>query len=273
MSVIRLPVKRLPRLGHLALLGTMMVLMSCADDEMCTSGAYASVDARLDSALWIYRTGDSSVRGRVAGGDESRIRHWMEGGWYTWASRPTVRPYITDLAGQIVVGGRLGHRDTVVYYDVDSVGILPEDRRKAGIRLQLRSTLESPGGYYYTAGGPYGVGDSTSTYWNLRGEAECTLPFDAAVEQGASFSCTLRATSSDGLAFHMTLGVVSHGPSEYNCTNQIAEGSSAPMEHGDPRVGSRPFLAMKAGSLPRLVSVRPGCPGGSPLKVGEWKAG
>lgn len=220
MSAFCLSVTRLPRLVHLALLGTMMGLVSCADDEMCTSGAYSSVDARLDSAVWTYRVRDSSVRGRIGGGDESRIRHWLEGGWYTWASRPTVRPYVAELAGQIVVGGRLGHRDTVIYYDIDSVGILPEDRRKAGIRLQLRSTLENSGGYYYS--GVYNGGDSTSTYWNLRGQAECSLPIDASMEQGSSLSCILKATSADGLSFHMTLGVVYHGPSEYECSGVIA---------------------------------------------------
>lgn len=209
------------RLRPLFLGAALMGLTSCADDNMCTSGAYANVDARLDSAVWTYRVRDSSVRGRIAGGDESRIRHWMDGGWYTWPSRPTVRPYVTELAGQIVVGGRLGHRDTAIYYDIDSMGILPEDRRKADFRMQFRSTLENPGGGFYS-GIPDGGGDSTSTYWNLRGQAECSLPIDASLEQESSFSCTFRATSPDGLSFHMTLGVVKHGPREYECSGMIA---------------------------------------------------
>ena len=242
MTLVRLFRSPFPRLGSFVLVAALSGLVSCADDDMCTVDAHASVDARLDSAVWTYRAGDSSLRGRIAGRDESRIRHWIDGGWYTWASRQTARPYVSDLSGQVVVGGRLGHPDTLVYYAVDSMAILSEERRMAGIRLQFRSTIATLGGYH--SYGPYatqGGGDTLSTYWNLRGQAECTVPLDAALGQESSFSCTLRTTSPEGMAFHLTMDVVNHGPSEYNCTNHIAEGLSAPREDEEPRVGSGPI--------------------------------
>lgn len=224
MSLARLFLSPSLPLRPLFLVAALLGLTSCANDNMCSIDAHAAVDARLDSAVWTYRAGDSSLRGRIVGSDESRIRHWIDGGWYTWASRQTARPYISDLSGQVVVGGRLGHPDTLVYYAVDSVAILAEDRRKAGIRLQFRSTLATPGGYY--SYGPYatqGGADSLSTYWNLRGQAECTAPLDAALGQESSFSCSLRATSPEGLAFHLTMDVVNHGPSEYECSGMVVD--------------------------------------------------
>jgi hypothetical protein len=225
MSIFRFPSPCFRHLRHLALVATVMGLMSCSEEEdkMCSSSPYAAMDARLDSAVWTYRVGDSALRGRIAGADESRIRSGIEGGWNTWTPRQTIRPYVSELSGQVVVGGRLGHRDTLVYYAVDSVGVLAEDRRKAGIRLQFRSTLSTTEGTYYGLHAIQGGGDSLSTYWNLRGQVECTMPLDAGLEQEKSVSCSLRATSPDGLAFHMTLGVVHHGPSEYKCSGMIVD--------------------------------------------------
>jgi len=201
-----------------AVLGPIAVaasLVSCAEDKTCTSQAYDSKNTTLDSLAWMVGPDDSTVaRGSAADSGEDRVRNWLGNGWDGWDPMvlPNLHAYVSNLTGTLVVGGRLGRPDTVVFYDLDSVGVRAEDDRTATVRMRFRSVLRR-------AETPYSVGSEVgrSTYWTLRGRAECTFPLDSALAIGSSSSCRIAAAESDGLAYGMTFQVVKNGPSEYSC--------------------------------------------------------
>lgn len=208
------------RLGILIALAGIVSLVSCSDDSDCSSPYYAEVTARLDSARYLVQTKDSLLRGAVAGSEEKRVRHSLGesmGSWNLWESKPRVRSYVTDLVGTLVVGGRLGLIDTLVFYEVDSVGVLPGDGRSAAVRLEFRSVLgDAPP--YYDSYATSRIGDSATIHWNLHGKVECSLPLETPLDDQTAFSCKLDATGERNTAVHLEIKVVKYRY-EYECSN------------------------------------------------------
>jgi len=190
----------------LAVLAFAMSLVSCSDDSMCFYGDYAGVRSSLDSSRWFLRAHDTVVHGTQVGDSERRIQNQVEGGWYTWPSRPKVRIYVNELRGELLVGGRLGLPDTTIGYEVDSLGVLPGDGRSAAVRMEFRSKI----------GRRYAAMDSNTTYWNQRGTVHCTLPIDADLAAESEFSCALDLTGEHETAFHLAFHVVKDHQ-EYRC--------------------------------------------------------
>lgn len=207
------------RVGFLASLTLAVSLSSCSDDSTCTSPYYATVASTLDSVRYVVRTPGGTVHGRVVGEEETRVRNFLGGpswGPSTWGSKPRVRSHLASLVGTLVVGGRLGHADTSVYYEVDSVSVLPGDGRSAAIRMEFRSVVGSviP---YYASHAASDLADTSATYWNLRGRVECSLPIEADLAKQDGFTCVLDAAGEEATSLRMGLQV-SKTRDEYPCS-------------------------------------------------------
>lgn len=200
--------------------GLSLQLLSCSDD-LCLGSPYETVSATIDSADWILRRGDSARRGRLSvdwkplwGG------RWIDMSGRVVGTSQVPRFEVAHLVGRMVASGRSGLPDTTIFFELDSVGTSETDPRKAGIRMEFRSMLGERDWPDWNPEGSSSV-DSSSTYWIVRGEVECSIPILPTLRGEESYSCQYHASSEDDLSLHMRVEVVKHPAERYECNGQV----------------------------------------------------